>query len=255
MLDTANYFFLTRLQGMNVSTIEKFGNFCLTPAQYLWNGKKVDLIQTGSNTAIQIDYIYDPSESYPWEKTAFMITLFIPSTLIGAACKLYSSYAYPFHQEEDAWIKRCLQNRPESSQILCPKGQAYFAQEVQCFINALKEIEHHRYNYLNFPKDEKPVFLSDIIGLELPPEAHHRRYSNRDILNRINFLWNLAAIDVGDFYNGLSEIGPEKHALCCFNSTVTSSQEKQDMKAKDFFKKLEERRATLTSHRTRFSAK
>lgn len=245
-MNSINYFLLTEVKAKNISTAEIIANFCLTPARYLWNGKKIDFIQESGQKAAQVDFIYTSNES-SWVKTAFMVVLLIPSTFLGMAFKGYATYRYHV-LEDDVFLQNCLK-RDAIGKLFTGKGQSAFGEKIRAFIDVLKS------TYLwnpHFKHTNKPLFLSEITSMRLlyeenfPTSGGWTKQSmpqavkiNREILDNIHFLWNLSYINLADHY-AVSEKRIEVSALKEINPTVISLETEQlkftdELKAEKFF--------------------
>jgi hypothetical protein len=228
-----SYFLITEVKGKTISPVENAANFCLKPAQYLWNGKKVDWIQEGADKAIQIDLIYTPGER-SWPLAALMIVLLIPGTILGAALK---GYAFCKHHVEadDVFVKENL-NKPLSNAVYFQDLQ--FGEKVSDFIGTLQSTSD-----LNpaFNDTGKPLFLSEITDIKLRPERHFENYSrlaaqvNGAILKDVHLLWNVSHIDVSDHFARASRTSTEKEqeALIAINPFVQANS--RTARAVDFF--------------------
>lgn len=245
-MNNINYFLLTEVKAKNISTEEKIANFCLRPAQYLWNGKKIDFIQELDQKAVQIDFIY--SYEHSWVKTVLMVALLIPGVLLGSAFKAYATCRHHV-REDDAFIKKCLKKDAVGT-ILTPTGQSEFGKKIRNFISVLQSTGSWN---SHFNDASKPLFLSEIEDMRLLYEENHpsalggwgKGYMpkaaevNRNILNNIHLLWNLSYINLADHY-ATSQPEVEVSALKEINPYVVSLQVEQlkfteSVKAKDFF--------------------
>lgn len=246
-MDSINYFLLTEVKAKNISTVEGVANFCLKPAQFLWNGKKIDFIQEANKKAAQIDFIYKPEER-SWVKTTSMIILLIPSTLLGAALKTYAVCRY-HKRTDDVFLQKCLQ-KGVVGKIYTQRNQSEFGKKIHTYISTLQSTG----SWNGHLKDvNKPLFLSEVGSLRLLYEENHpngfgewnKQYApeavgiNRKILNDIHFLWNLSYINLVDHY-AVSQRGIEVSALKEINPSVIALQLPQlkfteTVKAKVFF--------------------
>jgi hypothetical protein len=246
-MNNINYFLLTEVKAKNISTVEKIANFCLKPAQYLWNGKKIDFIQELDQKAVQIDFIYN-SKEHSWIKTALMVVLLIPGVLLGSTFKAYATCRHHV-REDDVFMKKCLKKDVVGT-ILTPTGQSEFGKKIGHFISVLQSTG----SWNSHLKDtSKPLFLSEIENMRLlyeeihpsPAEGWCRQYApeaeevNRNILNNIHLLWNLSFINLADHYVS-SAPRIEVSALKEINPSVISLQVEQlkftkAVKAQDFF--------------------
>ena len=247
-MNALNYFLLTEIKAKNISTAETIANICLKPAQYLWNGKKIDFIQENSQKAVQLDFIYNSNE-YSWKKTAIMVSLLIPATLLGAIFKTYATYKY-HAREDDIFMQKCLKRNVVDT-VLTPRGQSEFGEKVKAFIAVLRSTSVWNGH---FEDKKKPLFLSEIAVIRLLYEENHPvgKYGwekhtdpkaievNRKILDDIHFLWNLSHINVVDHY-AVSLAGKEVRHLKEINPSVAFFQVKNlqfadTVKAKEFFR-------------------
>lgn len=177
-------YFLTEVKGANIGYLEKAGDFCLKPAQYLFHGKKVDFIQgkkvnfiDENCIAAQKDLIFNPHER-TWLKVALMVLLFIPGTILGFALKIY-----PFCSREkahDALIKKTLNSGREEQ--ICSED-AEFKSIIENYIALLKNSSSSSGSGY-----QPAYFLSEVKKLDLGYEHTQR---NVELLYREPLLWNL----------------------------------------------------------------
>jgi|GEM_PF-6700102 len=233
-MNNISYFLLTEVKGKNISTAERVANFFLIPAQYLWNGKKIDFIQEPGRIAIQMDFIYTAKER-SWVKTAAMVVLVVPGILLGSAFKAYATCRYHV-TEHDTFMKKCLDKK--IGKILIPKGQGEFGTKISHLIEVLKSKN----------KISQPLFLSETEYMDLslekyqltPAGGHIEQFNpkakkfNDVILDNIHLLWNLSYIYFADRLieqkasQALQEINPD---VTFFNPQTSKRNDAK--KAKD----------------------
>lgn len=230
-MNDINYFLLAEVKANNISTVETVANFCLRPAQYLWNGKKIDFIQASGQKAAQLDFIYT-SKEHSWVKTALMVVLLVPGTLLGIAFKAYATFRYHV-REDDVFMKSCLQKGVMGT-IFTPKGQSEFGEKIRAFIAVLQSTGPWN---SHLSDTSRPLFLSEVKSMRLLYEQNHpsalggwsqgydsrAEQINRDILNNIHFLWNLSYINLADHYS-VHPLGTEASGLKEVNPFVVSLQ-------------------------------
>ncbi|MDR3624999.1 MAG: hypothetical protein P4L16_07670 [Chlamydiales bacterium] len=203
LANTMSYILTTEVKGKEIHSIENFANMCLKPAQYLWNGKKVELIQRDEQLALQTDFIYQLDER-SWKKCAIMVVLLIPGVIIGIALKAYAMHQY-HAKGSDEFIKKCLNK--DIGTVYVSKGQNSFGKLVSGYIQKLKLEE-------NDLKNRKIIFLSEVDYIALRNETHHctsylqktwiTKFSTRnfqvngDILRDVDLLWNLGCLNLAD---------------------------------------------------------
>ena len=216
----------TEVKSKNNTTVENTLNCVLTPAQYLFNGKKVDWIQVGDQKALQIDDIYKGEKTLL--KTIVMVVLLVPTSIIGGAFKVllvrnnYSDFDISF-------IQKCL--KKENGVIYVPKGHRAFAEKIYKYIQSLQSTKTWN---VQFNKEGLP-FLSEITDLRLLYETHHpstldgrwrqqfnnrRKNKNTEILDNIELLWNLSHMNLADRYIQDGLCGNEMEKLCTINPNV-----------------------------------
>ncbi|KAF3361821.1 hypothetical protein PHSC3_001587 [Chlamydiales bacterium STE3] len=245
-----DYFLLTQVQRKNIGTAETVANFCLKPAQYLWNGKKIDFIQEDDLKAAQVDFIFN-SQQRSWKMTAFMVVLLIPGTLLGATLKAYALLR-SYDREDTAFLLDCLK-KEQANKIFVPQGQAEFGEKIRQLTETIRSTGSLSARLMD---KNKPLFLSEIGDLRLLYEENHPSAFggwtkecnpkaievNNTMLDNIHLLWNLSYINLVDRYRPLSYPVGEEWSLKKINPTVTSLNVEtlkftEDMKAKDFFAK------------------
>ena len=126
MLDGVKLFFITEVKREHVQKSEKIGNFFLRPAQYLWHGKKIDFVQSGTDFASQHDAIYKPAQR-SWLKAVLMVIALVPATIIGSIFKGYATVKY-HNAQHTAQFKACLAGAPNQ-----------FTANNQDFLNKITE--------------------------------------------------------------------------------------------------------------------
>lgn len=249
-MDGVKYFFTTEVKAKNIAIVERVANFFLIPAQYLWNGKKIDFIQ-GPNRekAVQIDVIFRDTQ-FLWIKIACMIMLLIPGLLVGGVLKAYATCRHHV-KEDDDFMKKCLEKHKKLKEhkILASKGHHNFATNISELIQTIRSTGSLGDEHLT--DSSKPLFLSEIQDMRLIYEKHHPSggqcvvhdspaavMTNRKILDNIHFLWNLSYFNLADHFI-VSTPGTEVPALKAINPYVVSFQlqsgkRSEAVKARDF---------------------
>lgn len=209
----------TEVKGKNIQPVEKTANYFLTPVRYLWNGRKVDLIQKEGHKAIQYEYAYLPSERNG-QKFLIMVVLLIPGAIIGITLKVYAFFRY-HDAEEDYWIERCLiENKPNT--IVAPMGEEAFALQINEYQKALSQTVHPRSvsnsNHLFFSEVERvSLLVPDYLGAV----SNEKLLINQAVLFNVDLLWNLSMIDLSDYYE-VAQQGPEVEKLKTLNCKVSA---------------------------------
>lgn len=246
-MSNVKFLLTTEVLGQKIQPVEEVANIFLTPARYLWNGRRVDFIQKASMKACQYDVAFKP-EDKSTRQWVLMVILFVPGAVIGIVLKGYAAYKY-HDSAEDAWIQRCL-DQNVNGKIYHPKGDALFGDLVSHYIDALSSSQPSLADV-----NKKPVvFLSEIGIVYLKSctrsSREHFTYGeistnqqniaiNQTILSDISLLWRLSVLNMVDYYEVVHE-GLEVEGLKALNpqivtySTATQSYSKP-LSAQEFF--------------------
>lgn len=208
----------------NQSAIDHVINFLFKPVQYFWNGKKIELIEQENNKACQfIGSIYKDRDHSPW-KTAMMVALFIPGTILGISLQKFKAYG-DFSKRENQFLRECL-NQPIRGVLYTPNGQEEFAEKIGDFVQALSPFNLINTDYI--------IVFSEITHLNLLKEENQfneqkRKWEkiftrqhlecNKKILENIDLFWNLKSINFEDHYHA-TYIKSERATLLKLNPKV-----------------------------------
>lgn len=207
----------TALKGKNVSWADQVADFCLNPVHYLWEGRKVEIIERGELSAYIVDSAYREKDHH-FLMTALMVILLIPGLCVGG---IFKAIAVSFHhtQDQDFIMGRVLATWEKTEERLKPMkvfdgGKSReFCTQIRALQEALKKVV----------SDEKdgPLFLSEVQEIELPFDSQEL---NHTILKNLDLLWNLKLLHL----NNHQCSAEEKALLKKMDPLVTSKGKSAD---------------------------
>lgn len=201
--DRIAFFLNTEVKGKNIQPVEKVANFCLTPVRFLWNGRKVELIQQGQNKAIQYEHAYTASERSDYNQFFLMVVLVIPGAVVGIVLKLYAYHKYHDKKEDESILRELkFTSYPYGGCLGLPGSDRHFCNFVQGFLQTIK---------IMYPKKgDSLVFLSEIETLTLHKPTSVEQINqrnirhNQEVLNNLGLLWNLKVLVASGHYDYLA---------------------------------------------------